>query len=142
MGFFNSKIVFVSGTEQNKDLFIMDYDGYNVRRITNHHSLILSPDCSPDGSKIVFNSDKVWNQDIYVLSLLPKIEEKRLIHTGRLAQTAVWSPDGRKIAYSSGDSDIFVAKCGWKRGCKSHQSPCDRRFPHMVSRWKTNRLCF
>jgi TolB protein len=108
-GFFNSKIVFVSGSEQNRDLFIMDYDGHNVRRLTSHHALVLSPNCSLDGTNIVFNSDKVWNQDIYVLSLTPRMQERRIIHAGRLAQTAVWSPDGRKIAYSGGDGDIFVA---------------------------------
>jgi TolB protein len=107
-GFFNSKIVFVSGTEQNKDLFIMDYDGNNVRRLTNHHSLVLSPNCSLDGAKIVFNSDKVSDHDIYVLNLTPKTQERRLIGVIRPAQTGVWSPDGREIAYSGGDGSGTV----------------------------------
>src|SRR3989337_2096540 len=63
-GFFTSKIVFVSGTGQNRDLYIMDYDGHNAKRLTSHRSIILSPDCSSDGTKVVFNSDKVWSQDV------------------------------------------------------------------------------
>jgi TolB protein len=108
-GFFNSKIVFVSGTEQNRDLFIMDYDGRNVRRLTNHHSLVLSPNCSLDGAKIVFNSDKALDHDIYMLSVPPRMQERRLRGTIRPAQTAAWSPDRRQIAYSGGEGDIFVA---------------------------------
>lgn len=107
-GFFNSKIVFVSGTEQNRDLYIMDYDGHNVRRLTNHRSIVLSPHCSPDGTKIVFNSDKVWNQDIYVLNLVPRVEERRLTHALKLEQSPAWSPDGGRIAYSE-NGDIFVS---------------------------------
>jgi TolB protein len=107
-GFFNSKIVFVSGAGQNRDLYIMDYDGRNIKRLTSHRSLLLSPHCSSDGTKIVFSSDKVWSQDIYVLSLVPRIEERRLTHALRLDQSPEWSQDGSKIAYSE-NGDIFVS---------------------------------
>jgi TolB protein len=107
-GFFTSKIAFVSGGGQNRDLYIMDYDGHNIRKLTNHRALLLSPHCSPDGARIVFNSDKVWDQDIYILSLVPRVEERRLTRAFRLEQSPEWSPDGRKIAYSA-NGDIFVA---------------------------------
>jgi TolB protein len=107
-GFFTSKIVYVSGREQKRDLYIMDYDGHSARKLTNHRSIILSPHCSPDGSKIAFNSDKVWSQDVYVLTLAPRVEEKRLTRGLKLEQSPEWSPDGRRIAYSA-NGDIFVA---------------------------------
>lgn len=106
-GFFTSKIVFVSGSSQKRDLYITDYDGRNVRRLTSHSSLLLSPDCSPDGTRIAFNSDKVWSQDIYAISLVPSVSEKKLTQGFNLDQSASWSPDGRKIAYSS-NADIYV----------------------------------
>ncbi|HEY7535543.1 MAG TPA: Tol-Pal system beta propeller repeat protein TolB [Thermodesulfobacteriota bacterium] len=107
-GFFTSKIVYVSGSGQKRDLYIMDYDGYNAKRLTSHSSIILSPDCSSDGTRVVFNSDKVWSQDIYVLTLAPRVEEKRITRSLKLEQSPEWSPDGRRIAYSA-NGDIYVA---------------------------------
>jgi len=114
-GFFTSKIVFVSGSGQNRDINMMDYDGNSIRKLTNHRALVLSPNCSYDGTKIVFNSDKVWDQDLYVINLIPSVKETRLTRGFRLDQSAEWSPDGSKIVYSS-NGDIFVAKANGKGG--------------------------
>src|SRR3972149_948731 len=110
-GFFTSKIVFVSGTGQNRDLYIMDYDGHNAKRLTSHRSIILSPDCSSDGTRVVFNSDKVWSQDIYAITLSPRVEEKRITRGLKLEQSPAWSPDGRQIAFVSdrtGSPQIYI----------------------------------
>ncbi|MCH8029524.1 MAG: PD40 domain-containing protein [Candidatus Dadabacteria bacterium] len=107
-GFFTSKIVFVSGRSPKRDLYIMDYDGRNRHRLTNHASLLLSPHCNSNGTRVVFNSDKVWDQDIYVLNLVPTVSEKRLTRALRLEQSPEWSPDGTKIAFSA-NSNIYVA---------------------------------
>jgi TolB protein len=77
-GFFTSKIAFVSGSRNNRNLYEMDYDGENIKRLTNHGALVMSPSCSPDGSKIIFNSDKVWDQDLYIVTLTPSVSEQRL----------------------------------------------------------------
>ncbi|GBD38720.1 Dipeptidyl-peptidase 5 [bacterium HR37] len=107
-GFFTSKIVYVSGAQHRRDLYIMDYDGHNVRRLTNHNALVMSPHCSPDGTRITFSSDKVWDQDIYILKLIPRVEEQRITRAFRLEQSPEWSPDGQKIAYSA-NGDIYIA---------------------------------
>ncbi len=107
-GFFTSKIAFASGSRNNRNLYVMDYDGENIRRLTSHGALVMSPSCSPDGSKIIFNSDKVWDQDLYVVTLSPSISEQRLTRAFKLEQSPEWSPDGRRIAYS-GNGDIYIA---------------------------------
>jgi TolB protein len=107
-GFFTSKIAFVLGDKSKRNLFIMDYDGVNKRQLTRHSSLLMSPDCSPDGRKIIFNSDKVWDQDLYVITLGQKIAETRLTKAFKLEQSAEWSPSGNQIAFSA-NGDIYVS---------------------------------
>ena len=107
-GFFTSKVVYVSGSKRKRDLYLMDYNGENIRKLTSHKSLLLSPSCSKDGSKVVFNSDKVWDQDLYVIHLYPRFKEKRISKPYKLDQSAEWSPDGSKIVFSL-DGDIAIA---------------------------------
>lgn len=112
-GFFTSKVVYISGSKRNRDLYMMDYNGDNIRRLTHHKSLVLSPSCSKNGSKIVFNSDKVWDQDLYLINLYPRYTEKRISKPYKLDQSAEWSPDGSKIVFSL-DGDIAVSNSDGK----------------------------
>ncbi|MFI5323599.1 MAG: hypothetical protein ACHQ6U_08735 [Thermodesulfobacteriota bacterium] len=107
-GFFTSKLAFVLGAGRNRNLFIMDYDGAKLIQLTRHNALVMSPDCSPDGTKIVFNSDKVWDQDLYIIDLVPAISEHRLTHAYKLEQSATWSPSGNQIAFSA-NGNIYVS---------------------------------
>lgn len=57
---FNSKIVFLSdrgtsGKNTIKELYIMDFDGNRVERLTNFRSVIHSPSIAPDNSRIMFS---------------------------------------------------------------------------------------
>lgn len=107
-GFFESKIAFVLGSNQTRNLFLMDYDGNNVSQLTNHSSLLLSPDCSRDGAKIIFNSDKKWDQDLYVINSSSRLNERRITRGFALDQSPAWSPDARSFAFSR-NGDIFIA---------------------------------
>ncbi len=56
---FNSKILFISdrtsGKDIEKELYLMDFDGRRVDKLTNFNSVVLSPSISPDNSKIMFS---------------------------------------------------------------------------------------
>jgi TolB protein len=56
---FNAKIFFVSdrtsGKEIEKELYIMDFDGRRVDKLTNFNSVVISPSISHDNSKIMFS---------------------------------------------------------------------------------------
>ena len=111
-GFFTSKIVLVVGGRE-RDLFIMDYDGFNTGQLTSHNAKVMSPNCSRDGRKVVFNSDKVWDQDLYVIDLVPRVRERKISKPFILEQSAEWSPDGSRIAFSS-SGDIYTSNSNGK----------------------------
>lgn len=57
---FNSKIVFISdrsstSKEVQKELYLMDFDGRRVEKLTDFRSVVLSPSIAPDNSKIMFS---------------------------------------------------------------------------------------
>lgn len=107
-GFFSNKIAYVLGSNDKRNLFIMDYDGNNNSQLTSHNSVLLSPNCSRDGSKIIFNSDKKWDQDLYVINSSSRLNDRRITRGYDLDQSAEWSPDGSRFAFSR-NGDIFIA---------------------------------
>jgi TolB protein len=57
---FKSRIAFVSdiGSRKNdfiKELFIMDFDGRNMKRVTKHKGIVISPSLSRDGTKVLYS---------------------------------------------------------------------------------------
>lgn len=91
-----SKIVFVNDSTRFKELYIVDYDGYNLRRLTKDNKINILPKWSPGGGQIIYTSYLYNNPDLFVLDLL---ENKRSIiskYQG-LNATGSFSPDGKKI---------------------------------------------
>ena len=52
----NSQIVFTSSRDGNPEIYVMDADGKNQRRLTHHPADDGLPSWSPDGQKIAFSS--------------------------------------------------------------------------------------
>lgn len=96
-GPFTGKIVFVSGRTGNKEVYIMDYDGYNERRLTRNGSINLNPSFSPSGHEIIYTSYKKGNPDLYRKDVFTGVETRISSRTG-LNVTAAWAPRGGKIA--------------------------------------------
>ncbi len=97
------KIVFTSVRDGKSDLYVMDADGSNVRRLT-HGAKAESPARSPDGKKIAFISSLHGTPvEIYVIDADGSNME-RLTDTpgGRFGSSSPsWSPDGKKIGFCS-----------------------------------------
>ena len=105
------KIAFVSHRDGNPEIYVMNADGTNQTRLTNHPAEDTLPSWSPDGARLAFVSLRDGNREIYVMnadgSNLARLTDNP-DHDGGPA----WSPDGASIAYVSrigeGNFEVYV----------------------------------
>lgn len=105
MGIFSSKIAFVGAKTlgKSKQVYIADFDGSNLKAITDNNSINLSPSWSPDGTKLTYTSFKEGKADIYVYNMLTNRTQKLTNSIGNNSGAA-WQPNGSKIAFASGQN--------------------------------------
>jgi len=104
------KIAFVSDRDGNNEIYIMDADGSNQKRLTKNNADDYSPTWSPDGTKIAFSSKRDGNREIYVMNA-DGSNQKRLTKNNADDYSPTWSPDGTKIAFISkrdGNGEVYV----------------------------------
>jgi TolB protein len=107
-----SAIAFTSDRtgEGRKEIFIMDYDGHNQRRITNHRSTSMSPAWSPTGDAIAYTSFVNGYPGIYLADLAAG-RKRPLVTSGSLNISPTFSPDGSQVAFArslEGNIEIFT----------------------------------
>jgi len=103
-GPFAGKIAFVSKLTGNKELSLMDYDGYHVQQLTSNGSINLSPDFSPNGRELIYTSFKKGKSDLYRRELFTG-SEVRIASYGGTNGYGAWAPDGKRIAISLSKDD-------------------------------------
>ena len=109
-GCFTTHIAYVSSQTGNKEIVIMNWDGYNQLQLTRNGSINLNPDFSPDGREILFTSYKRRNPDLYKRALSSTVEVPVSNRKG-LNITGTWSPDGSRIALAlskDGNAEIYT----------------------------------
>jgi len=122
-----AKIVFNSTVDGNAEIYMMNPDGSQRVRLTNHPARDLAPVWSPTGEQIAFTSDRDGKWDIYLMDA-DGTNVRRVFKTLAHREYAVWSPDGKWIAYTQlpewaiyiagidGRSVKRVASTGWLGG--------------------------
>lgn len=103
------------------DVYVMDAEGKNVVQLTDDPANDDDAVCSPDGSKIVFSSERdecvdtlpidcAVRRDLYVMDI-DGSNEVQITSGGGSEHRSVWSPDGRRIAFDTdvdGNLEIYV----------------------------------
>ncbi|MCP4671192.1 MAG: Tol-Pal system beta propeller repeat protein TolB [Desulfobacula sp.] len=108
-GIFNSQIAFISTVKGKKEVFTCDFDGSNVKQITFHKSICLSPAWSFDRKWLAYVSYARGNPQIFIKN----IKEKRgaIVNHRGMNISPDWMPGRLKLAGAlsfSGDQEIYL----------------------------------
>jgi Tol biopolymer transport system component len=101
----NGKIAFVRGSE----IFTMNSDATNQTNITNNAAIDHSPNYSPDGSKIVFSTNRDGNYEIYRMNE-DGTSPVRLTNNPASETSPTYSPDVNSIVFVSnrdGNEELY-----------------------------------
>jgi TolB protein len=109
-GDFNTKIAFVSKRGSKSDIYAINYDGSDLKSITSHQAIIMTPRWSPDGRLFAFTSFRDGRPEIYIRNLKNGTEKKAASFEG-LNLCGAFSPDGKKLLLTlskDGNEEIYV----------------------------------
>lgn len=113
VGIGRGEIAFVSDLSGNNDIYLMSASGGEPQNLTNDAAYDSDPAWSPDGSQIVFTSDRdfggvsLYIMDVDGSNLHPLLD-------GASGWDPAWSPDGTLILYTAysidgdGFEEIFI----------------------------------
>ncbi len=118
------RIVFSATLGGVSDLYIVDIDGKNLKRLTNDVYGDLQPNWSPDGTRIAFATDRAPPTDLdrlhfakwQIAVIDPETGAVELVpnQAGHNLNPS-WAPDGKSIAYISdrtGVQNVFLYDLG------------------------------
>lgn len=87
-------------SDEGTHLFEINFANNKLRRLTwGKNNIDTSPSYSPDGSKVVYCSDRSGNLQLYVMNLKTG-KSKRVSFGGGGYAAPVWSPKGDLIAFT------------------------------------------
>lgn len=104
--------VITPGTDGARDIVLVDFSSDEAEElvITANIEYDCYPSFSPDGSQIVYMSERDGNRDLYIMDLEGN-DIVRLTDDPGYDYEPAWSPDGEHIAFvsrRSGQSQIYI----------------------------------
>jgi TolB protein len=94
-----TRIAFTSTRDGNWEIYVMNPDGSDLRRMTTEPGLDIHPAWSPDGSRLAFVSNRDGNNEIYVMSADGSVQ--RVTNDPGDDQGPAWLPDGKALTFHS-----------------------------------------
>jgi tricorn protease len=82
------------------DIWLTDYDGQNLLRLTSTPAVESNPYFSPDGEWIAFTSNRSGNQEVYIVSAKGGSPERLTWHPAP-SSVRGWTPDGKRVLYAT-----------------------------------------
>ena len=106
----SAKILFRSNRDGNYNIYVMNDDGSNLRKLTDNPMRNASPRWSSDGKQVVFHRNMNPGQnrhlgDLFIMDVNGGNERRITEHPEDDAKPA-WSPDGKSLVFTSYRSGI------------------------------------
>jgi dipeptidyl aminopeptidase/acylaminoacyl peptidase len=108
----NGRSVAVDKTDMeslNMDVWTYDLERGSSKRLTFDPAIDASPIWSPDGSRLVFGSNRGVGQDLYLKNADGAQEEKSIVQDKFNKYPNDWSKDGKYILYTRATDLWFVS---------------------------------
>lgn len=113
-GYFDSRVAYIAEEgpkgKRKKRLALMDYDGANVRYLTNANDIVLSPRFSPNAREIIYTSYETGSPRVFLMNV-DTLKRRILGDQPSMAFAPRFSPDGTKVVMSlseRGNSDVYM----------------------------------
>jgi len=85
-----------------RDIWVFDVTRGTASRLTFDASDDLNPAWSPDGTRVVFTSDRKGQRDIYAKAVNGIGQDELVFESNEQKSVSDWSADGRYVLYDSG----------------------------------------
>ena len=96
-GISQTQIAFLMQENAGKEIYLIDFDGHNLRRVTHDNTVNLSPAWSPDAKWIMYTSYAAHNPDLIMIDTSGQ-QRQTIQRLPGLNAAPAWSPDMQSIA--------------------------------------------
>jgi hypothetical protein len=127
---FNGRIAFERGDDA-REVYVMDASGSGPTNLTNNPAYDGEARWSPDGSQLVFTSDRTGNEEIFVMDA-GGANVRPLTENSAMDTEPSWSPDGAKIVFEStrdGNVEVYVMDANGGPATRLTNDPADDNEP-------------
>jgi Tol biopolymer transport system component len=136
-----SRIAFTTFRHGRGEIYVMDANGRQQRRLTRNTAHDDHAAWSPDGRRIAFMSTRAGNSEIYVMNA-DGTAQRRLTNEPKNDYLPTWSPDGSRIAWRTdrdGNAEIYSMSADGTDVARLTNSPWAETSPDWSS---TNEIAF
>ena len=96
-GFCRSKIVFSAyTTPKNREIYVCDFDGSNIKKLTSLNTLCVHPVWAPDGKSVIYSFYE--GNSVNLVQHNFELGQRRLTKKGGVNGIGSLSPDGKTLA--------------------------------------------
>ncbi len=110
-GISSSKIAFVSDSSGHKEIYIADALGDDIRQVTRHRNLAITPRLSPDSNKLVYTSYHNGNPNLYLIDFGKSSQLTKAISRRKgINYAPAWAPNGSFLVVTlskDGNPDLY-----------------------------------
>jgi len=110
-GIASTRIAFVNGEKNIKEVYLTDILGTSFRQVTRHKHLTVSPRFVPGGNLLTYTSYHSGNQNLYITDLRQNKITRVLSRRKGLNLAPAWSADGKYMVLTlskNGNPDLFL----------------------------------